>query len=174
MESEEYKMGNASHERSIAYISNNPERTNTMVANAMLEAADWHLLFERKVKASRDYQAIYDLFTENPALEADVAELLYPEFPVILPTYLPPPNSREKLDIAPDEEVNYFGYFDVSFRIDKYGKAKRVRFLSEGGEVTRNMEIRLNQYLQNVLFRPLFLDGKPYTDAISVRYYIAI
>jgi len=174
MESEEYKMGNASHERSIAYISNNPERTNTMVANAMLEAADWHLLFERKVKASRDYQAIYDLFTENPALEADVAELLYPEFPVILPTYLPPPNSREKLDIAPDEEVSYFGYFDVSFRIDKYGKAKRVRFLSEGGEVTRNMEIRLNQYLQNVLFRPLFRDGKPYTDAISVRYYIAI
>jgi len=36
------------------------------------------------------------------------------------------------------------------------------------------MEIRLNQYLQNVLFRPLFRDGKPYTDAISVRYYIAI
>ena len=79
-----------------------------------------------------------------------------------------------KPDIAPDEEVSYFGYFDVSFRIDKYGKAKRVRFLSEGGEVTRNMEIRLNQYLQNALFRPLFRDGKPYTDAISVRYYIAI
>jgi len=82
--------------------------------------------------------------------------------------------NTEKLDIAPDEEVSYFGYFDVSFRIDKYGKAKRVRFLSEGGEVTRSMEIRLNQYLQNVLFRPLFRDGKPYTDAISVRYYIAI
>jgi len=27
--------------------------------------------------------------------------------------------NTEKLDIAPDEEVSYFGYFDVSFRIDK-------------------------------------------------------
>lgn len=174
LESQEYKQGNASHERSLAYIFNNPERTPTMIAKAMLEAADWHLLFERKVKASRDYQATYDYFSQFTALDAEALELLYPEYPIILPVYLPPPNSREKLDISPDEEVSYFGYFDVSFRIDKYGKAKSIRILDKGGEVTRNMEIRLNQYLQKVLFRPLFKDGEPLTETLSYRYYVGI
>lgn len=174
LESEEYKQGNASHERSLAYILSNPERTPGMIAKAMLEAADWHMLFERKVKGSRDYQAVYDYFSEYPELEAEVSELLYPEYPVILPVYLPPPNSREKLDISPDEEVSYFGYFDVSYRIDKYGKARRIKILDEGGEVTRNMEIRLNQYLQKVLFRPLFREGKPYTDELTFRYYVGV
>lgn len=174
MESEEYKLGNASHQRSIAYISNNPERTSSQLASAMLEAADWHLLFERKVKASRDYQYVYDFFGENPEMAASVEPILYPEYPVILPTYLPPPNSREKLEIGPDDPVNFFGYFDVSYRIDKFGKAKRIRFLGQGGEVTRNQEIRLSQYLQNVLFRPLFRDGKPFTGEIRLRYYVGI
>ena len=174
LESEEYKMGNASHERIMAYISNNPDRTASVMARAMLEAADWHLLFERKVKASRDYQAVYDFFEQYPQTQAQIQDLLYPDFPVILPTYLPAPNSREKLDIGTNETVSYFGYFDVSFRIDKFGKAKKIRILGQGGEVTRNLEIRLNQYLQNILFRPLFHDGKPFTDTISLRYYLAI
>ena len=144
------------------------------MAQAMLEAADWHLLFERKVKASRDYQAVYDFFRQYPDMETEVSDLLYPAYPTILPTYLPPPNSREKLDIGTNEAVNYFGYFDVSFRIDKFGKAKKIRILGQGGEVSRNLEIRLNQYLQNILFRPLFRDGKPFTDTISLRYYLAI
>ena len=174
MGSEEYKLGNASHQRSIAYIANNPERTNTMTATAMLEAADWHLLFERKVKAAQEYQKVYDFFSEYPEAEAEVSALLYPNNPTILPVYLPPPNSKEKLDISPDDEINYFGYFDVSFKIDQYGKAKNVRILSQQGSLTRNMEIRLNQYLRNILFRPLFKDGSPYTDTVSLRYYVGV
>ena len=174
MASEEYKVGNASHQRSISYISNNPERTNTMTATAMLEAADWHLLFERKVKAAQEYQKVYDFFSEYPEAQAEIRALLYPDNPVILPVYLPPPNSREKLDIKPDDEVNYFGYFDVSFSINKYGKASNVRILSQEGTLTRNMEIRLNQYLRNVLFRPLFRDGQSYTDTLSLRYYVGV
>jgi len=62
----------------------------------------------------------------------------------------------------------------VSFSINKYGKASNVRILSQEGTLTRNMEIRLNQYLRNVLFRPLFRDGQPYTDTLSLRYYVGV
>jgi len=46
--------------------------------------------------------------------------------------------------------------------------------LGEGGEATRNMEIRMLQYLQNVLFRPRFTEGKLDTDNFQLRYYLGI
>jgi hypothetical protein len=140
----------------------------------MLEAADWHLLFERKVKAADEYQKVYDYFARNPELQADAASVLYPAQPVILPTYLPPPNSREKLAIGPDEPVNFFGYYDISFSVDKFGKAKRIRVLDQGGEVTGNMEIRLKQYLRKVLFRPRFDAAQPDTSTQHLRYYVGL
>ena len=89
--------------------------------------------------------------------------------------FLPAPNSREKLGIGADDEVKYFGYFDVSFSINRNGQARRVKFQGEGGEVTRNMEVRLAQYLKNVLFRPRFdRDGKLSNDEYNLRYYVGI
>ena len=105
-------------------------------------------------------------------MTATITDRVYPEFPVVLPVFLPAPNSREKLGIAADEEVNYFGYFDVSFSITKSGKTRRVDFLGQGGEVTRNMEIRLGDYLKNLTFRPRFKEGELDTAPLRLRYYI--
>jgi hypothetical protein len=88
---------------------------------------------------------------------------------------LPPPNSREKLGIGEDEEVKYFGYFDVTFTVNRNGQARRVKIQDQAGEVTRNMEIRLTQYLQNVMFRPRFdREGKLDNKAYNLRYYVGI
>lgn len=174
MESEEYRLGIESHDRSLAYLVNNPARTPSQLATTMLEAADWHLLFERKVRAAREYEKVYDFFNDNPAMAEAAADVLYPGFPVVLPVYLPPPNSREKFGIGDDDPVNFFGYVDVSFNIDKFGKTRKVRVLGQGGEVSRNLEIRLARYLQKNLFRPLYRDGKPYTGNLRLRYYMGI
>jgi tetratricopeptide (TPR) repeat protein len=174
MTSESYDLGKESHERRLAYLSNSPDTPDAELATVLLEKADWHLLFERKVVALREYEEAYRLFSENPEMAENVADIIYPLVPTILPTYLPPPNSRAKLGIAEDAPVSYFGYYDVSFSVNKYGKSRRVRILREGGEVTRNMEIRLKQYLQKVLFRPRFKDGKVDESRIELRYYIAI
>lgn len=174
MDSREYQLGQSSHERSVAFVRNNPERHGARLAEAMLEEADWHLLFERKVKAADEYRKVYAFFADKPELALEAAPVLYPEKPVILPTYLPAPNSREKLDIGSDEPVSFFGYYDVSFSVDKFGKAKRIRVLAKGGDVTSNMEIRLKQYLRKVLFRPTFADGQPDTGTRQLRYYIGL
>ena len=174
IESQEYKLGQAAHERTLSYLTHDPYATQAAYAKAMLEAADWHLLFERKVKARREYQNIYASFQADTEQSEELSALLYPEFPVVLPVYLPPPNSREKLKIGPEEPVRYFGYVDVSFQVNRYGKAKKVSILEQSGEVNRNMEIRLQNYLQKVLFRPRFKDGEPDTGTMNVRYYLGV
>lgn len=172
LNSTDYDSGLTSLQRTLAYISSNPERTPEQVANAMLEEADWHMLFERKVRGRETYEKAYEFFHQYPQMEAAIADLIYPAVPVVLPTFLPAPNSRERLGIAPDEDVNFFGYFDVSFSINRTGKARSIKIRDKGGEVTRNMEMRLNQYLRNVLFRPRFKDGKLDDGTLNLRYYV--
>jgi hypothetical protein len=174
MTSENYDLGREAHKRSIAYIFNDPNASPAQLATAMLEEADWDLLFERKTVAADKYEVLYHYFIENPDLREEVLDILYPAVPVVLPTYLPPPNSREKLGIAPDAEVSFFGYIDVSFELNKFGKTRRVKVLGKGGEITRNMEIRLSQYLRKVLFRPRYSGEEVDTTAVRLRYYIGI
>ena len=50
---------------------------------------------------------------------------------------------------------------NIMLSVDKFGKAKRIKVLAEGGDVYSNMEIRLKQYLRKVLFRPSFQGGEP-------------
>jgi hypothetical protein len=174
MTSEGYDLGNESHRRILAYIQNNPAATTQQRATAMLEEGDWNLLYEHKTRAEDKYDLTYRFFDENPELRQQVLDLLYPAVPVVLPSYLPPPNSREKLGINSDADVSFFGYIDVSFSLTKFGKARRIRQLDTGGEVTRNMEIRLNQYLRNVQFRPRYNGTEVDTGEIRLRYYIGI
>jgi len=170
--SEDFSVGQASLERRMAYLTRNAARTPAQVAGTMLEQADWDLLFERTRTAEDKYAAAYQFFEDNPQMTATIRDLVYPEMPVVLPTFLPAPNSRERLGIAPDAEVDYFGYFDVSFALTKNGKTRRVKVLERGGRVTRNMEIRLNDYLKNLVFRPRYTAGKLDTGTLTLRYYV--
>ena len=175
MNSPDFDSGLSSLKRSLSYISVNEQRTSRQVAEAMIEEADWHMLFERKRLGREKYEEAYAFFQQYPDMEAQIADYIYPDVPVVLPVFLPAPNSREKLGIGADDEVKYFGYFDVSFSINRNGQARRVKFQGEGGEVTRNMEVRLAQYLKNVLFRPRFdRDGKLSNDEYNLRYYVGI
>jgi tetratricopeptide (TPR) repeat protein len=175
MNSPDYDNGLTSLKRSLSYISVNDQRTSLQVAQAMIEEADWHMLFERKRLGREKYEEAYAFFQQYPDMEAQIVDYIYSDIPVTLPVFLPPPNSREKLGIAEDEEVQYFGYFDVTFNVNRNGQARRIKIQDQGGDVTRNMEIRLGQYLQNVMFRPRFdregeLDNKEY----NLRYYVGI
>ena len=174
LNSPDYDLGRESHKRAISYIFNDPGAKPAQLANAMLEDADWDLLYQRKTQAADKYEATYRFFEGNPELQQQVMDLLYPAVPTVLPTYLPPPNSREKLGIPPEADVSFFGYIDVEFGLTKFGKARGIHQLATGGEVTRNMEIRLNQYLRNVQFRPRYRGTEVATEPLRLRYYIGI
>jgi tetratricopeptide (TPR) repeat protein len=170
--SDDYDVGQQSLTRSLSYISTSETRTAAQVATALLEQADWDQLFKRPKQAREKYEAAYAFFEEYPEMTASIADIVYPAVPVVLPAFLPAPNSRERLGIAPDEDVNYFGYFDVSFSLTRDGKTRKVKFNGQGGEVTKTMEIRLGQYLRNLQFRPRYKDGKLDTGTLNLRYYV--
>lgn len=173
LDSKDYDVGLQSIQRSLAYISQNPERTHEQVAAAMLAEADWHLLFDRKVVARKKYEEIFAFFAANPAFGQYAPDTVYPAVPVVLPTLLPAPNSREKLGIGADEDVSYFGYFDVSFSVNRQGKARKIKINGRGGDVSKVVEMRLNEYLRKILFRPRYdKDGKLDDDVMQLRYYV--
>ncbi len=173
LNSPDYDVGLQSVKRSLAYISQNPERTHEQVAAAMIAEADWHLLFKRQVVARKKYEEVYKFFSDNPAFGEYAGDSIYPAVPVVLPNFLPAPNSREKFNVANDEEIDYFGYFDVSFNISRNGKAGKIKINGQGGQVTKNMEMRLNEYLRKVLFRPRYdQKGKLDTGLVKLRYFV--
>lgn len=174
MNSEDYDLGRESHKRRMAYLVADEKRTAPQLVTAMLEEADWDLLFSHKTEGADKYNAAYKFFNENPGIIDNAREVIYPAVPVVLPTYLPAPNSREKLGIAADAKVNFFGYIDVSFALTKFGKARKIKQLGTGGEITRNMEIRLNEYIRRLQFRPRYKGTEVDTDPMTLRYYIGL
>lgn len=172
---DEYDEGRKAHQRIQQYLKLDSPPRYYQLARALLEEADWDLLFRRARPSEDRYDKAYAYFHDDPARMTDeVRALLYPEVPVALPTFLPAPNSREKLGIAEDAEVNFFGYIDVRFELTRHGKARKIKILGKEGEVTRNMEIRLGQYLRKLQFRPRFVDGQRDTTPMELRYYIGI
>lgn len=167
-----YQLGRESHQRITAYIYNDENGTYRQLANAMLEEADWDLLYKRKPDAAKRYDTAYKFFNESPELVAELNDLLYPDVPTVLPVFLPAPNSRAKLGIPADAHVSFFGYIDVAFEMAKDGKTKRVKVLGKGGEISSDVELRLKEYLRNLTFRPRYEGAELNTDAMQVRYYV--
>jgi len=62
----------------------------------------------------------------------------------------------------------------VSFALNEFGKARRIRQLGTGGEVTRDMEIRLGEYLRRVQFRPRFAGTEVASGTLTLRYYLGL
>lgn len=172
LNSPDYLPGVEALQRSLSYIVNNEQRTAEQVARAMLEAGDWELLFMRSRRADERYAEAHRFFAANPDVTATIDDIVYPQVPVVLPVFLPAPNSREKLGIAANEDVNYFGYFDVEFAIGKNGRARRVKFLDAGGNVTPDMKLRLGDYLKNLVFRPRYVAGEYDGSVLQLRYYV--
>ncbi|MGV3593038.1 MAG: hypothetical protein ACO1PZ_15225 [Gammaproteobacteria bacterium] len=171
---ENYDLGRQAHQRITAYIYNDENGTYRQLANAMLEEADWDLLYEHKPQAKERYDTAYKFFNESPELVAELQDLLHPDVPTVLPVFMPAPNSRAKLGIPSDAPVSFFGYVDVSFEIAKDGRTKRVRVLDKGGEISDDVELRLKEYLRNLTFRPRYDGAELDTDAMRVRYYVGV
>jgi hypothetical protein len=172
LNSTDYDDGLVSYQRALSYIDANRGRTAQQIAGTLLGEADWDLLFTRGDKAREKYEGAFAYFDQTPLIIERAGSLIYPDIPVVLPAFLPAPNSREKLGIGADQPVTYFGYYDVRFSISQNGKARSIKVLGQGGEVTDAMETRLKEYLGKAMFRPRFKEGKFNDEQFQLRYYI--
>ena len=169
-----FYTGRSAYERLMAYHLLTPGADAVAVAQTMIALGDWNLLFDRQATAIKTYRRARDFMVSNHVPQQTIDALLSPAVPQQLPVFTPLPNSRAKFGLAPDAEVPWDGYVDVSFRITRFGQTRDFDVLERSGPLTEEMESRLRRLVRSSPFRPRFIDGEPAVrDRVTLRYYYA-
>jgi tetratricopeptide (TPR) repeat protein len=169
-----FYTGRSAYERLMAYNVMSPGADAVTVAQTLIALGDWNLLFDRQGTAIKTYRRAHAFMVDNHVPQETIDRLLSPAVPQQLPVFTPLPHSRGKFGIAPDAEVPWDGYVDVSFRIMRFGQIRDFEVLDRKGPLTADMETRLRRLIRSSPFRPRFVDGEPaLRDRVTVRYYYA-
>src|SRR5690606_25684384 len=157
------RHGNDALERRLQYLREMPGVAAKDIAAAALDLADWSLLFGRqRLKTVESYATLYAQQATRLAAE-DREPLFSPDYPVALPACIPP-------EVA----LEYEGYIDVEFNLNRFGKVSKLAVLGKSEETPGFVEERLVRMLRDTQFRPRLLNGKPRdSDQLQVRYYYA-
>lgn len=139
-------------------------RTPEAVAAAMIEIADWHLMFGSFGRAMGDYQEALAYLRAESGDEERVAAVFSPARPVPLPAFVPNANVYDDLS-------NVRGYFDVEIEINRFGGVRDVNVIGQSGNATAAIERRLRRFVYQSRFRPRYMDGQwQSSDRFVLRY----
>lgn len=133
-------------------------------ALALVELADWDLLYSHNSMALEEYAQVYARLQESDAGQAVIEELFSPRIPIVLPVFLPP-LTYEQTEASTD-------YIDVAFRISKLGEPQRVEVLETSSNVTDPTTEHLVRVIKTNRFRPRLTDGEFRTSSVVVRFYV--
>lgn len=164
--------GRAALERRYAYLrdNNNPA---IEVIQALLDIADWYLIFERWSSAEDLYTQAFNLMEAN-GIEK-INGLDYPDLPVVIPSFLGSPYSREGNGLTAEETLEYQGYIDISFSLSRFARPVRIRFDSRSEGTTEETERALLDKIRSSTFRLQLKDRTEYSENdFSVRYYYTV
>lgn len=135
----------------VNMLRTNPASETEDVAFAMLDLADWYLLFDQYNRAYTLYEAVWDQLSKSEPTLLD-QELRYGK-PIFLPLpnnpKPPPENSRG----APRE-----GVVELSLSIDLRGKVTDIETLRT--EPRGMMESKVRREVRRARYRPAFENGK--------------
>lgn len=161
-----YYRGRQSLRRLYAYevAASSPRLTQ---ANAIVQIADWDLLFSSNGLATEGYALALGMLEEAQADDASIAQLFAPEQPVVLPSFEPSPLARDETQAAT-------GHVDVTFAITKYGRAREIE-VRGAANVSEADQADLVSLLKNSRFRPRLTEGEfAETSPVAVRYYLPV
>ena len=138
--------------------------------NALLQIADWDLLFaggrKKNEAAFQAYEALYERLQREGLEQSLIDEMFSPDVPVVLPAFSP---DRLVSSEAPDSS----GYIDIAFEITKYGRGKSVEFLDSSTNATDVARARVRDLVSRGRFRPRVVNGA-FEDPsrVVVRHYV--
>jgi hypothetical protein len=157
--------GSAALQRAIEYSLATAEPM--LIAERELELADWYLLMDQQDEARTTYATAVALLRDAGVDEQQIAAILESGQPVRDP-------ETALLALANDETVDDFdGYVDVTFDLNRYGKASNARVLA-GTSYDEAVEADLLRQIRDGRFRPGFDEGTPVDRAdVTLRYYFA-
>ncbi|MDY6983274.1 MAG: hypothetical protein SV422_09310 [Pseudomonadota bacterium] len=162
-----FAHGSAALQRAAAYGADGAEPPQR--AMRQLELADWYLLMDRHEQAREAYRAALATLRAANLPEAEIVDFVESGFPVH-----DPERELRSLALAPD--AGFDGYIDVSFDVDRFGKAHNPRVLASADDVAYDdwLEYELLREIRSGRFRPGFADDVPVArDDVTLRYYFA-
>ncbi len=153
-------------ERALQHIvqirREDPQSTPIEVLEAILDLADWHLLWEHFRKAHTLYEFV---FAQMDKLETVDAGEYFAE-PRLLHVPLPddPKAPRGRSAASATERTRLTGFIEASFRVSANGSVQEVEIVAADPEGL--MDFRSRRSLRNSRYRPAMANGKaiPYEN----------
>jgi hypothetical protein len=157
-----YYHGLQSLRRLYAYdVASTGSFTNRI--DAIIQLADWELLYSHNGTALEGYEFARALLTASGASQASIDQRFAPEAPVVLPAFEPNPL------LAAESQAT--GYVDVAFEVTTYGRSRRID-VRGGANASPAAKERVVHQIARSRFRPRLSDGEFGTAPLVVRYYL--
>lgn len=160
-----FEHGKSALTRTIEYseATSQPE----LIAERMLELADWYLLMDQHDEARALYAKTALMLQDAGMPEERIAEIMQTGMPVRDP-------GKELTALAlPTQLSGFDGYVDVTMDVDRYGQASNTQ-VSAGNVLEAAVEQRLLQRIHEERFRPTYDQGTLVDSKnVTLRYYFA-
>ena len=159
-----YGLGLVSYVRRVEYArAGSPSAVD--YARALIELADWSLIFSRNGTAVKRYAEAHALLVQNGVPATSIALLFPADTPVSLPTFAPTPF---------DEAAGggSAGYVDVDFEVGKYGQPRDVTIVAVAGDDAAATSKDVAAAIHRSRFRPSPLAAENWTG-YRLRYSLA-
>ena len=132
------------------------------VSEAILDLADWHLLWERFNKAEVLYEHVYAVMQQLDSVDA----VTYFAKPKLLHLPLPKDPKRPSGQRAMQGKESS-GFVEVAFRVSPTGGVQKMRVVASEPEGMMDFPVRRS--LRNARYRPVLVDGQ--TAAFEQQTY---
>jgi tetratricopeptide (TPR) repeat protein len=172
--SRRFGYGEDAYIRMLSYLKRDSGATIEEFGRTLVGLGDWYMLFGHRSAAIAKYQQALAILEAGGASDKTVANLLRPDVPVRLPTFVAAPHAPGTFSADAADALTHDGYIDVHFSLNKYGRAQDIEVLGGAAAPSNAVRGRLVWMLRDAQFRPVFDGDAPAANApIDVRYYVA-
>lgn len=167
-----YGEGRSSMERRVDYLRKTPDTPPEAIVRAQLDLIDWMIATRSRSDIQSVFAQAYKDYTESGATPEQVAALFHPALPASLPSIVPQRFTRASFGLPADTALQYRGFIDVSFRVNKIGESMSPELLYQSPDTPNEVAETLLRSIRRAQFRPRMVDGKLVDDdSVTARYY---
>ncbi len=160
-----YERGTTELQDIAHIVLSNPISTDVEQASALLELADWHVMFNRPHKGIQYYEEAWELLESTPELLAQAFDKPNIIHMSVTRTWISPQRSLEI--------QGRIGTVKLALHINDRGKVVGRKTISTSPD--RRMEYRVRVIAERAKYRPSFKNGKPVrTRNVPFVYHYAL
>jgi len=167
-----YGDGRDSMERRVDFLLKTPGTPPEVIAKARLDLIDWMITTRSRSDIQVVFEQAYKDYADSGATPEQISALFHPLLPVSLPAIVPQRFTRASFDLSADVALQYRGFIDIEFKVNKIGDSMSPKLLFSSHDTPKDVADILLRDIKRAQFRPRMVDGKLVDDDhLAVRYY---